>query len=69
MQGIVDCTCELPKELLADEPQKGPDVQFQFLFGQVDAKFIQSPGQGRVHIPHHLQDKSHSQVHCGGPSQ
>lgn len=60
-------TCEFPKELLADKPQKGPNVQFQFLFGQVDAKFIQSSGQGRVHVPHHLQDKKHhSQLCCGG---
>lgn len=47
-------TCELSEEPVADEPQQWPDVQLELLFGEVDAELIQHPGEGRVHVSHHL---------------
>jgi hypothetical protein len=47
-------TCEFSKELLADQPEQGADVQFQLLLGQMDPKLIQGPWEAGVYITYHL---------------
>ena len=47
-------TCEFAKELFADQPEQGTDVQLQLLLGQMDAKLIQGPREAGVHIAHNL---------------